>query len=599
MIRNYGYLGRTAVYPREIYDCLYRYGINGEPGNAITPIMCMLYPKAEFFVSDTDDLCKYIGAIPASQAATSGITGFFSRKGMAQTSQKMVDELTKLSKIMPVVIFAAPDRDIKLDNPNEIKFTVPKEHVIYENIYSGPFPRPFRYGALTISVYTPPGSTFPGKELIKDLHEIFIKKSDQYENSNKSDIAKFNRELTRYKYVLDMQNIIKFANPRDQYEWLNTLERYLITLANVAADSIPRIEIPRDYVFIDLPETHPLYVLMESEIAMKKLSDNPKAIINKCRSLVNEFLNLDSRDYLIAKYTRDRQKVIITSKPRESTGENRPISDPGIEVTYTTDHVRYNGLIHSYYAFGGVPGSYTSDPDLLIAIMIVRYKCIMDRGQQWNIPYNWYKHLYDTFELNLEGFGSPLNSQMLMIKGENPQNLELFSDLAFCSLFRDTDELFGSHGNVFKLDIVKHVKSRGLDHLTAAVNPPYVESLMADTCDTIISWIEQLTKIKFPALIFTGFPAWTDAEFYKKFDKNPWIREKRLLKQGEFYYQNASASGGIGRIYTKSGYAAYILDNYAEVGYIAKNTDYPKAMSMLNLVKWGGDDWISTPGDMH
>ena len=61
-------------------------------------------------------------------------------------------------------------------------------------------------------------------------------------------------------------------------------------------------------------------------------------------------------------------------------------------------------------------------------------------GQHWSIPHKVYKYLNNTYNINYVGFASPLN--ICKIEG-----------IKFCSIFKDTDEVFGSLGSFFNIDI--------------------------------------------------------------------------------------------------------------------------------------------------
>ena len=95
------------------------------------------------------------------------------------------------------------------------------------------------------------------------------------------------------------------------------------------------------------------------------------------------------------------------------------------------------------------------DKNNKISKMFLRYMSIGIRGQQWNMPFKNYKYLNDRFNIEIEGFASPINSQLIKIS----------SDKKFCSIFYDTDKYFGSLGNFFDLNI---------SNKSICVNPPYM-----------------------------------------------------------------------------------------------------------------------------
>lgn len=619
-LRYHHYFNRTAIFPRGIYETLYKFGINTELSDPLNAGIGLYNEKTVLVCEHHCDINKLIGAIKLSELLNPGVInsenikprGLYVRIGVKKDAipTELIETLSEISKKIPVVLFAAWGHDVEIKNTNKIEKTIPENKVLYENVYFGPYPVPFRYGFTSIAVYTPDNSDFPGDQLIQAVESAFTEASDMYEAASKPMQRKFNKELTRYSYVLKLQQAMEIKDPRGKYEWFNILERLLLSFANYCVNNPGE-----DKIFAVLPETHEIYEKFISELSDKRITNDPRGCLSKCKKIIEEFLNLPEPKYLKANRTKTRNLVKMYSEEPikgacddlecfdgafdwfdpgviiiTGSGENNTSEPPGVTIEYNIDHTRYSALIHAYNQLGNVPGMYMPDPDILICILIVRYKCVMDRGQQWNIPYNWYKFLYDKFDLNVEGFGSPLNSQMLLLKLDNPGVLHerLTPNIAFCSLFRDTDEYFGSIGSLFKLDILKHVESRGLKHVSATINPPYVPKLLEDMCVLIRSWLEKCASRDIPCVIFTGLPNWYDAEFYIKFNENnPWIKEKRKLEKGDFYYQDAS-SGGLGRIYTPIGYTAYILDNYDKVSRppVLPPGIYAQATDMLKYVAY-------------
>jgi len=187
----------------------------------------------------------------------------------------------------------------------------------------------------------------------------------------------------------------------------------------------------------------------------------------------------------------------------------------------------------------------------------------MARGQNWNIPYKWYNYIYETYDVILEGFASPLNSQ-LMLLGDNTN---------FCSLFKDTDGVFGSLGNLFKLDIKKYAEEHN-NKVSLTLNPPYIEKLMDMMVDLIDRWFTIVPKLR----IFTGLPYWPDATSLQRLQKHKYLKFTKLLKRGEFYYEN-SLDKLVPRIYHAGGYEIYVLANYE------KDKNEPEYESTLKYFK--------------
>lgn len=128
-----------------------------------------------------------------------------------------------------------------------------------------------------------------------------------------------------------------------------------------------------------------------------------------------------------------------------------------------------------------------------LAIMCVRYSCILQRGQQWTNSIDLYKVLLNRYNLDIEGFSSPLNSQLLQIK----------SDAQICTLFQDTDGIFGSAGSFFNQSYLgKNV----------AAFLPYVESIFDDVLELVVKQCEEAESTGQSIRFFIGTAAWNDTK---------------------------------------------------------------------------------------
>jgi len=392
-----------------------------------------------------------------------------------------------------------------------------------------------------------------------DADDFKLLMPDQaYLDNYEAQTNKLKREFHRYNFV---QKMLKLQNLHGklQYEWRSILERFLLSMANLA---IARAE--KDQVFIDLPQEHELYKKMEAEMGQKHIK-GPGATINGIRSLIKEYFSTESKKYV--KYYKSPGQFHVT--------------DGNTVISIEMGLPRYTMLISK-----AVLNSEHIDFNVLIAIMVVRYECVLPGGQHWNIPFTYYEHLYDKFGLKLEGFASPLNSQVLLLdylKGKGA-----FNKTSYCSLFHDTDEVFGSRGSIFTLDIgalmgeaaegPKNDKMVDGHHFTMCLNPPFVESLIEKMCDLVEGWMK-----KYPGLrVFTGGPSWTDAKFYKRLKSIEGLKYTKDLKYGEFYYED-SYSDKVNRIQVRSGYSTFVIANFDRPD---NEPEYSKASSHLNEVKY-------------
>lgn len=171
----------------------------------------------------------------------------------------------------------------------------------------------------------------------------------------------------------------------------------------------------------------------------------------------------------------------------------------------------------------------------IILIMLLRYKSMFPVGNQWGFSEEMYKNLHDNFGVILEGFASPINSQLLLI---NPHT-------KFCSLFIDTDWYFGSMGSVFDLDfdeIILSVSSTfdssNSDSLRSLFfNPPYVIFLMDKVMDKILDYISHTNRKLH--IIFNG-PNWTDADYFINAKKSKYLVYQEKMDKDKHYYVNTN-----------------------------------------------------------
>ena len=152
--------------------------------------------------------------------------------------------------------------------------------------------------------------------------------------------------------------------------------------------------------------------------------------------------------------------------------------------------------------------------------MILRYSSMLIGSQNWNIPYNVYKILVDKYKITIEGFSSPINSQ-IMYFGKDKQ---------FGSLFIDTDKIFGSIGNIFDQNLVGKCFT---------LNPPYVLDVMDKCADKAIETIDTAKKNNKPTFIFLTVANWIGAYYYEKLKKHK-LSKHIILEKYKHYYENSN-----------------------------------------------------------
>ena len=332
-------------------------------------------------------------------------------------------------------------------------------------------------------------------------------------------------EYTRYKYVM------KILSLSEGYEWKNIVERFLNTMANVK--DIKR----NDQVFIEVPTSHEVYHKMDGEIKEKRIEG--KNIIPDTAKIINEFFQ-NRKDETIMKYGQ--------------VGNEFYCNDFKLKM----DNVRQNKLIEKLDK-----KNLSKYWVVLIMIVIFRYESILAGSQNWNIPFNWYNFIYRKYNVKFEGFASPLNSQ-LILSGD---------DTYFCSLFIDTDGVFGSFGNLFDFDIKKYSDEHE-GKISVALNPPYIESIMNKMVDLIDNWFKIVPKLR----VFTGLPYWKDTPSMKRLENHKYVKLQRELKSEEYYYEN-SLHEIVPKIYMTSSYKIFVLANYE------KDKNEPPYEKTLEVIK--------------
>ena len=372
----------------------------------------------------------------------------------------------------------------------------------------------FNYGNnLNINIYGPS----PSKKVI---NVALLREPIEMTNYMKKLIKKLAVEWSRYLVVKKMQ-LLGPQSGQLNYEWNNILERFLLAMANIGPDKF------NDHVFKDLSLDHPVYQLMVVELSNKQIKHNnlPKQL----HDMINAFLT-DGVDKIL-----DLPNAYGFSGVGYYCGStyNR-IIDRNRNMKLITKLSQQNKS--QYFS-------------IIILICLLRYECILSMGQHWNFPFIWYEYIYNNFNVRLEGFSSPFNSQLLMAE-KNINN----GSILFGSLFYDTDKYFGSIGNIFDLDISKLPRLN--NSLSISVNPPYVEAIMERMIDTFNKWFELGINLT----IFTGVPPWHDANYMKQLKHHKYLVYTKELFHGNFYYENSN-DPTVPRIKLKSSVVLFVLSN--------------------------------------
>ena len=189
-------------------------------------------------------------------------------------------------------------------------------------------------------------------------------------------------------------------------------------------------------------------------------------------------ITLQNNDYFIIKY-RDYFKIVSVS--------------------------RYYKLIKNY------DKPYPYD----IIRMLLRYSIFDMSSQQWSIGDNLYEDISEIFNISFEMFASPLNFNMNM----------------FCSIFYDTDHVFGSIGSFYSLDIDKFL----IQNIKGVFfNPPYLPLLMNNCIKQCLNILEEMNKLNVDFTIVSFLPNWYDADYIKLFSNSKYTVSTRIVNKGNY-----------------------------------------------------------------
>ena len=150
--------------------------------------------------------------------------------------------------------------------------------------------------------------------------------------------------------------------------------------------------------------------------------------------------------------------------------------------------------------------------------MLLRYSIFNTSSQQWSIGDNLYYQINEIFDVDFEMFASPLNF-----------NLNIF-----CSIFPDTDMIFGSIGSFYNIqpEFLLNKCIRGVIY-----NPPYIPSLLDTTIQICINLLYKMEKMNKEFTIISFLPNWLDAPYIQYFIKSKFVIAYKSMKKGTYMLQ--------------------------------------------------------------
>lgn len=276
-----------------------------------------------------------------------------------------------------------------------------------------------------------------------------------------------NKEYSRCLLVKRLVAIMPSPSLKSHEEALNVLERYLLTCSEdfSQGDDDPIFSVRK------LDKDYQAFKQMTKEFADKRLKFDTSIMENEIIS----WLNRTEDEICPTPILRDNILVV-----------------PGF-LTHCFPSSRLEAILAAIKA----PDNYKVH---ILATVFLRYECILQRGSHWTNPLEMYCSLVEDYGFDTEGFASPFNSQVVQLR----KNIE------FCSLYYDTDHIFGSMGSFFN---VKSFVGRSV-----AVCPPYIESIFDEIVKVVKRDCEEAVRTNQSVRFFIGVAGWDDAKSIQTLD---------------------------------------------------------------------------------
>jgi len=381
------------------------------------------------------------------------------------------------------------------------------------------------------------------KSLIKQI-EIILKISEPYEYNNckkyesKNIIDRFILECINHGITPDI-NMNHNSNPNSIPTHTSRIgiENITITITKTCIendiDKTENFEKLSHYIFFNpiLDNSKALqsvdyYSKMIAEFNEKKLSTTLEkqtlilnTIINANKKFNTIHINLQNNLLLIKQEQLEESlKLDGNAKPDAKNDVNNndilcsltQKHDNYIIIKYrdfskTLNLKRYSQLIKNY------DRPYPYD----MVRMLLRYAIFDMSNQQWSIGKNLYDDISETFNISFEMFASPLNFNMNM----------------YCSIFLDTDRMFGSLGSFYNLTVEKMLNQ----NIKGVVfNPPYLPLLMTNCTKKCINILDEMAKLNVDFTIVSFLPNWSDADYIKRFLASKYVVIHKVVNKGSY-----------------------------------------------------------------
>lgn len=316
------------------------------------------------------------------------------------------------------------------------------------------------------------------KQIIKN--SVINNKEIEAYNTFSTKNNNLNIEYSRWNMIFDfLKETQKGLSIKLKYEMKNILERWILSLCNDKEE--------KGDVIFSLRKLNPEYPATKKMLQEINSKEIPKS--------------------------KEKYGYIIQSVKRWLTTK---IINITIKIQIVGDTIQINEYDRTLPP-GKLKILLDINPSLeLLGTMIMRYACLLIGGQQWALPKELHQYLVEQYDVTIEGFASPVNSQIITIS----------KDLNYCSLFVDTDAVYSSLGDFFNINFSGH---------SVYANPPYVDNIMNNVTDKIIEECSFVNKSSFVRFFIT-VPEWEDAIFYQKLQNSQFKVFEYSFSPGKHYY---------------------------------------------------------------
>lgn len=297
-------------------------------------------------------------------------------------------------------------------------------------------------------------------------------------------IVSLEYEYRRYTYISRILSVISALGSK--YETRNIVERWLLSMVNFAQDKFDQI-FATDV--LDKSCRFNQQMIHELKEKTQSTANDISAAIDNVIDIVKEYKDVYKQPCKDSKFT------IRAGMFRYK------------EYTRKISPSRMSLLISRASKYK-------------VAVMLMRYACILPGAQHWNMPRDNYKLYYDR-GIRIEGFASPVNAQLIAID----------PSCQFCSLFPDVDAVFGSIGNFFDTSFVGK---------KVAVGPPYTVELFARIATKLNKECELAAAKNADTLFYVTFSAWRDTEGYQQLRDSKYCHFAAILPGKQHYYINTN-----------------------------------------------------------